>query len=319
MKPIVTLTLNPSLDASSYAETIRPLHKIRTSEERYHAGGGGINVARVLLDLGGSAHALYLAGGPTGTVLDELLALAGVPAERVSIGEYTRIAHTVFERSSEQEYRFVPDGPEVGVDEWEHCLIALGKLDFDYVVASGSLPRGLPVDAYHRVLDIAALNGARVVLDTSGPVLRATLGKGVYLVKPSRGELETLVGSALPDITAQTTAARDLIQGGQAEIVAVTSGGEGALIVSRDEAWAIAAPPVPARSAVGAGDSFLAALTLALVQGRPLRSALAYGVAAGTAAVLSPGAELCQAVDVERLYADLMADRVGSAAAGSLS
>ena len=234
MKPIVTLTLNPSLDASSYAQTIRPLHKIRTSEERYHPGGGGINVARVLLELGGPAHALYLAGGPTGAVLDDLLALAGVPSERVSIGGYTRVAHTVFERSSEQEYRFVPEGPEIGLDEWEHCLVALGKLDFDYVVASGSLPRGLPADAYRRVLDIAALKGARVVLDTSGPVLAATLGQGVYLVKPSRGELEKLVGSPLPDITSQTRAARDLIQVGQAEIVAVTSGGDGALIVSRD-------------------------------------------------------------------------------------
>lgn len=315
MKPIVTLTLNPSLDASSFTESIYPLHKIRTTEERYHPGGGGINVARVLLELGGSARALYLAGGPTGRVLDDLLALAGVPAERVSIAGYTRVAHTVFERSSEQEYRFVPDGPQIGPDEWERCLDALGRLDFDYVVASGSLPRGLPAGAYHRVIAIAALKGARVVLDTSGPVLQATLGKGVYLVKPSRGELETLVGSSLPDIAAQTRAARDLIQAGQAEIVAVTSGGEGALIVSRDEAWDIAAPPVSARSAVGAGDSFLAALTLALVQGRPLRAALAYGVASGTAAVLSPGAELCQAEDVERLYTELLAHRAGNAPA----
>lgn len=307
MKPIVTLTLNPSLDTSSFADKIRPLHKIRTTEERYHAGGGGINVARVVLELGGAAHAVYLAGGPTGKVLEDLLALAGVQADRVPIGGYTRISHTVFEVSSEQEFRFVPEGPQIELVEWEKCLVALSSLDFDYIIASGSLPRGLPNEAYHRVIEIAAQKGARVVLDTSGPVLRATLAKGVFLIKPSLGELEALVDSPLPDLRAQTNAARGLVDAGQAEIVAVTSGGDGALIVNSDDAWHIAAPPVLARSAVGAGDSFLAALTMGLVQGRSLKSSLAYGVSAGTAAVLSPGAELCQAADVERLYAQLNA------------
>jgi len=310
MKPVITLTLNPTVDGSSSAEQIRPLRKIRTTDERYHPGGGGINVARVVRELGGSALALYLAGGAPGNLLEDLLTSAGIDARRVLIKGYTRIAHTVFERSSEQEYRFVPDGPEITTKEWDACLAALEDHDFDYVVASGSLPRGLPADAYHRVVDIAARKHARVILDTSGAALRATLDKGVFLVKPSLGELEELVGHPLPDPGAAEAAARELVEGGHAEIVAVSFGRDGAILVSKNGTWRLAPPPIEAQSAVGAGDSFVAAMTVAIVQGRPLDAALAYAVAAGTAAVLSPGAELARSEDVERLYATLRADTI---------
>ena len=203
------------------------------------------------------------------------------------------------------EYRFVPEGPEISEEEWNTCLAALETHDFDYVVASGSLPRGLPADAYHRVIDIARSKHARVILDTSGAALRATLDKGVFLAKPSLGELEGLFGHPLRDPEA---AARELVEAGHAEIVAVTLGRDGALLVSKDGVWRLVPPPVDARSAVGAGDSFLAAMTLAMAQKRSFGEALAYAVAAGTAAVLSPGAELARPEDVDRLYAALRAN-----------
>lgn len=312
MKSIVTLTLNPSIDASAFTDAVRPLRKIRTTDERYHAGGGGICVARAIHALGGNVCALYLGGGPTGQMLAELLGTAGINARHTQIVGNTRIAHTVFERASGQEFRFVPEGPEVTDLEWAGCLAALTDLDFDYVVLSGSLPRGLPADAYHRAIDIAASKRARVMLDTSGSALRATLDKGVYLVKPSLGELEALIGRPLPDTEVQVRAARDLIEAGNAEIVALTCGRDGALVVSATAHLHLASPPVVAQSAVGAGDSFLAAFTLALVQGRSINAALAYGVAAGTAAVLSPGAELCRPEDVERLYAMLQSSADGA-------
>lgn len=304
MKPIITLTLNPTIDGSASAEVVQPLRKIRTTDERYHPGGGGINVARVVQELGGQALAIYLVGGPTGAILDGLLQTAGIACKRIAITGYTRIAHTVFERSSGQEYRFVPEGPEVSADEWETCLAALEALDFDYVVASGTLPRGLAVNAYQRVSEIAVRKHARFILDTSGAALRDTLHHGVFLIKPNLGELEELVARSLRDTNAQVAAARDLIASKAAEIVAVTLGADGALLVSEDEAWRAVTPPVRAQSAVGAGDSFVGAITLALAQGRHLDAALAYGVAAGTAAVLSPGAELSRAEDVERLYTE---------------
>ena len=310
MKPIVTLTLNPTIDGSASADVIAPLRKIRTSDERYHPGGGGINVARVVAELGGDALAIYLAGGATGAILDDLLKDIGVACRYIPIAGYTRIAHTVFERSSGQEYRFVPEGPEVSEGEWEACLSELAALDFDYVVISGSLPRGLPDTAYARVVDIAAAKKARVVLDTSGDALKATLAKGVFLVKPNWGELEDLVGRPLPQTDQLITAARTLIANKSAEIVAITLGKDGALIVSQNEAWHSVAPPVTANSAVGAGDSFVGAVTLALARAQSLDAVLAYGIAAGTAAVLSPGAELSSAADVERLYAAMRVTRL---------
>ncbi|MCW3837319.1 1-phosphofructokinase family hexose kinase [Sphingomonas canadensis] len=305
MKPIVTLTPNPTIDGAASAEVIRPLHKIRTSDERYHPGGGGINVARVIHALGKPALAVYPAGGPTGAILDELLATARLETRRIAIAGYTRIAHTVFERSSGLEYRFVPEGPLLSAGEWDRCIAALAQVDWEYIVASGSLARGLEPEAYHRVIDVARAKGARVILDTSGPALRAALERGVYFVKPSLGELESLVGHALPDAHAQASAARDLVDRGCAHIVAVTLGRDGAMIVSAEETWHLAAPPVTARSAVGAGDSFLAAAVVALSERRSLAATLAYGVAAGAAAVLSPGNDLASADDVEQIYAGL--------------
>ena len=303
MTAIVTLSLNPTIDGFATAEAIRPLRKIRTTDEHYHAGGGGIIVARVIAELGRHARVVYLAGGPTGQILDDLIARANIDAQRVSIAGTTRIAHTVFERVSGMEYRFTPEGPEVSSAEWQSCLTDIDALAIDVLVISGSLPRGLPIDAYHRVIDIAARKHARVVLDTSGPALRATLDRGVFLVKPSLGELETLVGHALPDAAAQEAAARQLIDAGNAEIVAVSLGRDGAVVVSKDGVWRRAAPAVVARSALGAGDSFVAAMTVAIVDGWPLDAALDYGVAAGAAAVIAPNDGGCRAADVERLFA----------------
>ena len=306
MKPIITLTLNPTIDGSASADVIQPLRKIRTSGEQYHPGGGGINVARVIEELGGTARAIYLAGGATGAILDDLLRSAGIAADRTAIKGYTRIAHTVFERSSGQEFRFVPEGPEVSAEEWDRCLAALEAFDFDYVVASGSLPRGLPDTAYNRVIELADSKKARMVLDTSGPALHRALGKGVFLIKPNLRELEELTGRALPDTAARVSAARALIRESAVQTVALTLGSDGALLVSKDEAWSAKVPPIAAQSAVGAGDSFVGGVTVALALGKSLREVLASGVAAGTAAVLSPGAALSQSDDFNRLYSKLL-------------
>ncbi|WP_264478460.1 1-phosphofructokinase family hexose kinase [Microvirga rosea] len=154
MKPIVTLTLNPAIDGSSEAEAVRPIHKVRTTNERYEPGGGGINVTRVIQELGGPSLALYLAGGVTGAGLEELLA-----GRRVAIKDHTRVSHTVFERSTGLEYRFVPEGPEVGASEWQDALAVLGTLDCEFLVASGSVPKGVPADFYVRVAAIARERG----------------------------------------------------------------------------------------------------------------------------------------------------------------
>lgn len=306
MKPIVTLTLNPSIDGSAQTDVVRPIRKIRTSNERYDPGGGGINVARVIHELGGDTSALYLAGGFTGGVLDDLIAAAGIMRHRIPIQDHTRISNAIYETSSGLEYRFVPEGPVVREEEWQACLSALEQVECDYFVASGSLPRGVPARFYTIVADIVARKRAKLVLDTSGEALQAAIEHGaISLIKPSLGELETLVGRKLNDASEQESAAKQLVQAGSVEIVALTLGKDGALLVTARQTLRLRPPDVPVRSAVGAGDSFLGAMTLGLTQGRAVDDAFVYGVAAGAAAVMSPGTELCRREDVERLYREI--------------
>ena len=306
MKPIVTLTLNPTIDAAAKAETVRPTHKVRTFDERYDPGGGGINVARVINELGGRSLAVYLAGGLTGGVLDTMVKRAGVRHWTVPIAGLTRVSHVVHELSTGREFRFTPEGPEILEEEWRTCLEQLTMLDFDYLVASGSLPRGVPEDFYRTAAGIATAKRAKFVLDTSGPALKAALGHGIHLAKPSRGELEGLTGRDLKDPDVLVSAAQELVASGAVEHLVVTMGHEGALLVSAAAVKHLRAPEVEVRSAVGAGDSFVGAMTLGLALGRPLDEAFALGVAAGTATVTTIGTELCRREVVEALYETLM-------------
>jgi len=315
MKPIVTLTLNPAIDSSCQADEVGPVHKIRTFAERYDVGGGGINVARVIRELGGEAIAVYLAGGLTGQAFKRMLDAIGLQHRAVPISGDTRVAHTVYERSSGQEFRFVPEGPEIHDDEWQACLRELANLEFDYLVASGSLPRGLPEDFYAQVARAVAAKGARFVLDTSGEALKRALDSGVYLVKPNLRELETAVGRALREPAEQEEAARQLIARGRAEIVTVSLGADGALLATGEGCYRLAAPRIRPKSAVGAGDSFVAAMTLGLAQGRTPKDAFVLAVAAGTAAVLTMGTELCRREDVLRIYRQIQAEQVDPATA----
>ncbi|HEX2726692.1 MAG TPA: 1-phosphofructokinase family hexose kinase [Beijerinckiaceae bacterium] len=306
MRTIVTLTPNPAIDGASEADTVRPIHKVRTTNERYDPGGGGINVARVVHELGGEMLAIYMGGGATGAVLDDLLDRRALPRRRVPIADHTRISHSVFERSRGLEYRFVPDGPLVTEAEWRACLAALEELRADYLVLSGSLPRGVPDDFYCRAAQVATRAGAKIVLDTSGEPLRATLeAGGLELVKPSLGEFRKLVGDTLESAAAQDAAALEIVRSGRVRLLAVTMGGEGALLAGKEGVLRLKPPDAVVRSAVGAGDSFVGAMTFALARGWAPESAFAYGVAAGTAATLRPGTQLCSKPDVERLYAQI--------------
>ncbi len=306
MKPIVTLTLNPCIDGASTAERVQPVHKVRTTNERHYPGGGGVNVARVLAELGRAAVPVYLAGGVTGALLDELLIGAGFAPVRVEIAGMTRISHAVFERATGQEYRFVPEGPQVGQADLDRAVAAVAALEFDWLVTSGSLPRGAGPEAYGLLVRLAAARGARLVLDTSGAALAATLAAGpVHLIKPSLGELRVLAGGSLATEAEIAAAAQAARARWGVELVAVTLGREGALLAGPGGVVRRAAPDLPVQSATGAGDSFLGGMVHALAEGREPEAAFGFGMAAGAAAVLTPGTELCRRADVLRLAAQM--------------
>jgi 6-phosphofructokinase 2 len=307
-KRIVTLALNPAVDSSCSTDRVRPLHKVRTTNEQFDAGGGGINVARVVNELGGESFAVYLAGGRSGAVLEELIRHIGVMSHQIHIDEPTRVSHVVFEESTHQEFRFTPEGPRIAEHEWQAALGFIKLLDVDFVVASGSLPRGVPVDVYARLAADVKRRGGRLVLDTSGAALAATLEEGIFLAKPSRGEFAALMGHELDDLHSLEEAAMELIGRGHVELLAVTLGHDGALLASAAGVKWLVPPEIEVKSAVGAGDSFVAGMVQGLSQGESIDRAFALGVAAGTATVLTSGTELCRKDDVMRFWEPLCRD-----------
>jgi 6-phosphofructokinase 2 len=303
MADIVTFTVNPSIDVSTSVERVAPFHKLRCTAERREPGGGGINAARVIKRFGADVTAMYPAGGALGQLLGRLLEQEGVAGLVTPIAQETREDFTILERLTGRQYRFVLPGPLLSEAEWHACLHAFTSLDqrVRFVIGSGSLPPGVPDEFYGLVAQNAKRLGRKLIVDTSGPALKAALEAGVYMIKPSLREFRALVGQSLETHADLIAACRSLVAAGRAEIVALTLGEQGALLVTHDQVLGAQALPIKPVSVVGAGDSFLGAMIWSLASGHALTTAFRYGMAAGSAALLEPGTELCRREDVERL------------------
>ena len=256
-------------------------------------------MARVVHELGGDALALIMTGGVTGRLVEELLDEAGVRWQALPVRGRTRISLTVHDRQSGLEYRFVPEGPNVEQDEWNRVLEVLQKVEGEWIVASGSLPRGVPADFYAEAAAIAARRDQKFVLDTSGAALRAAVGHGIELLKLSLGELEFLIGRELHDPQSQEKEVASLIRSGAARMIAVSLGRDGAILWTNEGVSRLPTLKVKECSAVGAGDSFVAGLIVGLARGLSHREALALGISAGAASVMTYGTAQVRRSDVE--------------------
>jgi 6-phosphofructokinase 2 len=303
-KPIVTLTLNSCLDQVSKVDRVEPDRKLRGSSPEYHPGGGGLNVARAVGNLGGQARAVYTSGGHTGKLLDDLLEQKQIERETVRIEGMTRINLNVAETGSDRMFRFIMPGPSLSEDEVNAAIDRTVEVmaDSDYLVVSGSVPEGVSEAVYGRLAEKLTNTDSRLLLDTSGESLRQALDFGVYLIKPNLRELSDLVGKQLDSDPAIVEAAQDVINRSSVQAIVVSLGGGGAYLVTRDEAVKYASPTVTIRSRVGAGDSLVAGLAVALSRADDLADAVQYGIAAGAAAVQNPGTELCHREDTDRLF-----------------
>ncbi len=303
MPKILTVTFNPAIDKSTTIPSIAPEKKLRCSFPRFEPGGGGINVARAIKKLGGNAKAIYPAGGHTGNFLNELLKKEGVPIQSIQIKSYTRENLIVLDTSSNQQYRFGMPGSEVYEEEWKQCLDLIEQEpDVEFIVASGSLPPGVPKNIYAQIATICKNKGAKLIVDTSGEALQFAANEGVYLLKPNLAELSSLVGKEEINAELVDEVAKEIIRKGQCEIIIVSLGPIGAVLITKEEHIHATPPAVKKKSTVGAGDSMVAGIVLSLSKGGNMEQALRYGVACGTAATMNPGTELCRLEDVERLY-----------------
>jgi 6-phosphofructokinase 2 len=307
MTEIVTLTINPALDVSTSVRKMMPFSKMRCAPAHRDPGGGGINVARVLKRLGIDATAIYPAGGATGQLLADLVEREGVRSIVIPALNDTREDLTIFDETTREQFRLVFPGAPLSDVEWQECLGSLARIAPPpvFVIASGSLPAGVPLDFFGRVAQ-ASKALSKVIVDTSGPFLKPALEAGAYLIKPNLREFQELAGIASTDDAALIEAGRRLFERYRIEIIAISMGPEGALLVTRDTALRAKGFPIEPISVSGAGDSFLGAMIWSLANDSSLDRALRYGVAGGSAALLNPGTELCRPEEVHRLAAEVI-------------
>lgn len=299
---ILTVTLNPCIDKSSRVEKLKPESKLRCAEVVNEPGGGGINVSKALQKLETSSVALFPAGGHNGNMLCSLLKEEGIVYHAVDTKVETRENWIVLETSTNNQYRFTFPGREVMEDTIRALVDHIRAFSPSFVVASGSLPPGLPDYFYGLIVKNAAAVGAKCIVDTSGPALQALKGKHAYLIKPNIGELCKMLNVEWLDKEEVPDAAQQAIRDGFAEIMVISMGPLGAWLVSSDKRYFVEAPPVEKKSTVGAGDSMVAGITYSLQKGKTLREAIQFGVACGSAATMNDGTQLFNRADAERLY-----------------
>ena len=299
---ILTVTLNPCIDKSSKLDKLKPDSKLRCTEVVNEPGGGGINVSKALQKLETSSVALFPAGGHNGNMLCSLLKEQGILFHAVDTKVETRENWVVMESSQNNQYRFTFPGKAVQEETIVTLIDHIRSFAPGYVVASGSLPPGLPDYFYGLIVKTARSVGAKTIIDTSGAALQALKGKGAYLIKPNIGELCKMLNVEWLDNEEVAPASRQAINDGFAEMIAVSMGPLGAWLISKEESYFAPAPNVPKKSTVGAGDSMVAGMTYMLQQHCSLKEVISFGVACGSAATMNEGTQLFNKEDALRLY-----------------
>lgn len=299
---ILTVTLNPCIDKSSRVDVLKPESKLRCTEVVNEPGGGGINVSKALKKLDLPSVALFPAGGHNGNMLCTLLKEEGLLFHAVDTKVETRENWIVRENSTNNQFRFTFPGRAVAEETIKALVDQVRSFAPSYIVASGSLPPGLPDYFYGLIVKNAAAVGAKCIVDTSGPALQAVKGKHAFLIKPNIGELCQMLGITWLGKEDVPDAAQQAIRDGFAEIIVVSMGPMGAWLVNHEKKYFVAAPPVEKKSTVGAGDSMVAGIVYMLHKEKSLREAIRFGVACGSAATMNEGTQLFHPKDAALLF-----------------
>jgi len=298
---IATVTLNPSLDRTITVSGLRVDESNRWTSLRHYAGGKGIDVSRAVHEMGGQAMAYGFIGGHSGRDIEILLDEEGVPFSFTPIEHETRTNFIISDTKAARQTIINAPGPHISKKELERFLKKLREIPpADFIVASGSVPPGVPVDIYSTIILGARENNVRTILDTAGQPLAEGIKARPYLIKPNVREAEELLGRELSDEEAIIEAALSLVDAG-IEIVVISWGKEGIIAATKKEVVKAVPPRLKVKSAVGAGDCTVAGLALKLAKGEPLKEACRLGAAMGAATVLTPGTELCHRADVAEL------------------
>lgn len=308
---IVAITPNAALDKTYIVEGFGLDRVHRPSECKTTAGGKGINVVRVLKELGQPAIASGFIGGRVGETILEELDLEGITHDFVRVSDESRLCIAVMDPKNGTQTEVNENGPVVTPDEVRMMLDKVGEFvtDADYIVLSGSCPPGVPVSFYGDIIKIGRRAGVKVVLDTSGDHLRESVKASPYMVKPNVHELSQLVGRELVTLEEILNAAKSLKQY-DIDIIAVTIGRSGAIVTDGVSAWHAVPPEINFASAVGSGDSFVAGFVDSLIRGESLAEALVSGTAAGAANATTYGAGFCSKESIIEIKQGVTLDKL---------
>jgi 6-phosphofructokinase 2 len=301
---IVTITMNPAVDKSTSISKLVPEKKMRCTELITEAGGGGINVSKAIKELGGESLAVFPSGGMNGKLLENYLTKQHINFKSIPVEHDTRENIVVRETDTNSQFRFVMPGASLSEKEAQVCFELLQQMQPrpTCIVASGSLPPGLPENFFGQLAKVAKQMNARFIIDTSGKPLQLAAKEGVYLLKPNLSELCALVGKEHLEVNEVDDAAMEVIKEGRCEVMVVSMGPSGALLVTREGCEHVPTPTVKKQSTVGAGDSMVAGMVWMMEQEKSLSEMVRFGVACGTAATMNPGTQLFKKEDVYRLF-----------------
>ncbi|MFI5151839.1 MAG: 1-phosphofructokinase family hexose kinase [Chitinophagales bacterium] len=302
MPSVLTITMNPSVDKTISVPAMMPDRKMHSSAPSFQPGGGGINVARGISRLGGEVVAIYPVGGYHGKLLTDLLKEEKVTVMPIEMKTQTREGWVVDDISQNKQYRFVMPGAALTESIWNECLEEVESAEgVSFVVFSGSVPGPVRPDFFSDLLKISNRKGARLVVDSSGEALIQAVRNGVYLIKPSINEMGILVKGLELKNKSLPESGQEIIGLGLCEVIIVSMGHEGAMLITKDLELKIPAPQVKKMSTVGAGDSMVAGIIHSLLNKKGLEEAFKFGVACGSAATMNQGTSLFKPADVEEL------------------
>jgi 6-phosphofructokinase 2 len=299
---IITLTVNPALDKSAKVDGLIPEQKLTCHSISYQAGGGGINISRILSRLGEDSDCIFTSGGDHGKHLEALLLKENIQTAPIQVSSSTRENFSVVDTTTNQQYRFGMQGNTLTDSELKEIV---GKIvrevkENDILALSGSLSPQMPPDFYVQLINLVKEKKVKVVLDTSGSALKQAIEYSVSLVKPNQRELALLAGKDFLTNKEQEDFAMDLVTTKPVEYVVVSMGARGAFMASKEGIVHQQSPSIPVRSTIGAGDSMVAGLIYGMKHGFSPKKMLRYGVACGSATTMSEGTNLASINNIQK-------------------
>ena len=291
---IYTITLNPALDRILTVESIEYDNPNRVDGDDRYAGGKGIDVSKALTRLGVDNKAIGFAGGFIGQELEGCLLNLGVNCEFVRISAETRTNVYIHETAKNRQISFNLRGPLIQSFELMEMIDMIkGLEDANYVILSGSAPAGVNPIIYQKIVEIVKAKGATVILDSDDEPFRAGLRAKPHIIKPNVHELERLLARQLKDMSSIVDAAIEVHDRG-VDVVLVSMGARGVLLVTEGERWIAHPPRVTVTNTIGAGDSAVAGFVQSLVMGENFKEAASRAAATGTAATLIDDVSITQ-------------------------